>query len=90
MSKADEIEKAIERTKRILIADNHNIKTQVYISDLNKILQALKEKDKMIDYIMTHYQIKTMKKTFCENCTKCKGIKRDCIKEYFRKKVENE
>lgn len=44
--------------------------------------------DRMIDYIMIHQQVKTMKKIFCKYC-KIKngctysGIHRNCVKRYF-------
>ena len=53
--------------------------------ELNKQDKIINE---MANYIIIHHQVKTMKKTFCEDCTKCKGIDRDCIKQYFEKKAE--
>lgn len=53
-----------------------------------------KKKDKIIkleaNYIITHTQLEDMKKIFCQNCTKCKGMVLDCIKQYFERKIENE
>ena len=59
---------------------------------IKMLKNKLEKKDKIIDemanYIIIHHQVKTMKKTFCENCTECEGMVRDCIKQYFEKKAE--
>jgi predicted nuclease with TOPRIM domain len=44
--------------------------------------------DKMIDYIMIHQQVKTMRKIFCKHCklqNSCtySGIHRNCVIRYF-------
>lgn len=44
--------------------------------------------DKMIDYIMMHQQVKTMRKIFCKHCklqNSCtySGIHRNCVIRYF-------
>ena len=43
-----DIEKALERTNRILTVDNDKIKTQIYVSDLKTILNELDKKEKEI------------------------------------------
>lgn len=72
---------------------------------IETVLSMLKEKDaelekkekminKMIDEIMTHYQVKTMRKMCCPACKigerACtySGIHRNCIKQYFENKVK--
>lgn len=60
----------------------------------------IKKKDKiigkMIDNIMTHYQVKTIRKMCCSTCKigerACtySGIHRNCIKQYFADLVEKE
>ena len=63
-----------------------------YKEAIETVLQSLEDKekiiDRMIDYIMIHQQVKTMKKIFCKHCEINKdcaysGIHRDCIKRYF-------
>lgn len=50
---------------------------------------------KMIDNIMTHYQVKTIRKMCCPTCIigekACtySGIHRNCIKQYFERKIVN-
>lgn len=50
---------------------------------------------KMIDNIMTHYQVKTIRKMCCPTCKigerACtySGIHRNCIKQYFENKVNS-
>ncbi len=70
---------------------------------IETVLNMLKEKDaelekkekminKMIDEIMIHYQVKTMRKMCCPACKigerACtySGIHRNCIKQYFKNK----
>lgn len=72
----------------------NNLEEQLEIAkSRNKELeQAYKQNeniiDRMIDYIMIHQQVKTMKKIFCKHC-KIKngctysGIHRNCVKRYF-------
>lgn len=62
---------------------------------LSNYKRALKENeeleniiDKMIDYIMIHQQVKTMRKIFCKHCklqNSCtySGIHRNCVIRYF-------
>ena len=69
------------------------IKALEYI--LTEYKRALKENeelenitDKMIDYIMIHQQVKTMRKIFCKHCklqNSCtySGIHRNCVIRYF-------
>ena len=76
------------------------------IEAVHIVLSMLKEKDaelekkekminKMIDEIMIHYQVKTMRKMCCPACKigerACtySGIHRNCIKQYFERKATN-
>ena len=73
------------------------------VKQFETVLNMLKEKDaelekkekminKMIDEIMIHYQVKTMRKMCCPACKigerACtySGIHRNCIKQYFERK----
>lgn len=61
--------------------------------------EEIKKKDKiigkMIDNIMTHYQVKTIRKMCCPTCKigerACtySGIHRNCVKHYFENKVNS-
>lgn len=63
---------------------------------IEKVLTMLEEKDKQIslyiDNIMTHQQVKTIRKMCCTDCQikACtySGIHRDCIKQYFENKAK--
>lgn len=92
-------EQAIERLKRkiLLGKSEKNIGIPVYISELETVLSILEEKDKiidkMIDNIMIHYQLKTIRKMCCSTCRIEKtyiysGIHRNCIKQYFENKAK--
>lgn len=60
--------------------------------DYKRVLEENEEleniTDKMIDYIMMHQQVKTMRKIFCKHCklqNSCtySGIHRNCVIRYF-------
>lgn len=62
------------------------------LSDYKRVLKENEEleniTDKMIDYIMMHQQVKTMRKIFCKHCklqNSCtySGIHRNCVIRYF-------
>ena len=62
------------------------------LSDYKRVLKENEEleniTDKMIDYIMIHQQVKTMRKIFCKHCklqNSCtySGIHRNCVIRYF-------
>lgn len=62
------------------------------LQDYKKVLKENEEleniTDKMIDYIMMHQQVKTMRKIFCKHCklqNSCtySGIHRNCVIRYF-------
>lgn len=63
---------------------------------IEKVLSMLEEKEKIIglyiDNIMTHQQVKTIRKMCCPSCPigekACtySGIHRNCIKQYFENK----
>lgn len=67
----------------------------LFLSVLSNYQKVLKENeelenitDKMIDYIMIHQQVKTMRKIFCKHCklqNSCtySGIHRNCVIRYF-------
>lgn len=65
---------------------------QHILSNYKKVLKGNEEleniTDKMIDYIMIHQQVKTMRKIFCKHCklqNSCtySGIHRNCVIRYF-------
>lgn len=65
---------------------------QHILTDYKKVLKENEEleniTDKMIDYIMMHQQVKTMRKIFCKHCklqNSCtySGIHRNCVIRYF-------
>lgn len=68
------------------------------LSDLKNVLSMLEEKEKIIglyiDNIMTHQQVKTIRKMCCPSCPigekACtySGIHRNCIKQYFENKAK--
>lgn len=68
------------------------------VKQFNTVLSMLKEKDKIIDLyidnIMTHQQVKTIRKMCCPSCKigekACTygGIHRNCIKQYFENKAK--
>lgn len=67
------------------------------VKQFNTVLSMLEEKDKiidkMIDNIMIHYQLKTIRKMCCSTCRIEKtcmysGIHRNCIKQYFENKAK--
>lgn len=62
------------------------------LTDYKRVLKENEEleniTDKMIDYIMIHQQVKTMRKIFCKHCklqNSCtySGIHRNCVIRYF-------
>lgn len=62
------------------------------LQDYKRVLKENEEleniTDKMIDYIMIHQQVKTMRKIFCKHCklqNSCtySGIHRNCVIRYF-------
>jgi 3-oxoacyl-[acyl-carrier-protein] synthase III len=62
------------------------------LQDYKRVLKENEEleniTDKMIDYIMMHQQVKTMRKIFCKHCklqNSCtySGIHRNCVIRYF-------
>lgn len=62
------------------------------LTDYKRVLKENEEleniTDKMIDYIMMHQQVKTMRKIFCKHCklqNSCtySGIHRNCVRRYF-------
>ena len=62
------------------------------LQDYKRVLKENEELEnitnKMIDYIMIHQQVKTMRKIFCKHCklqNSCthRGIHRNCVKRYF-------
>ena len=70
----------------------------VNVKDIETVLSMLEEKEKIIglyiDNIMTHQQVKTIRKMCCPSCPigekACtySGIHRNCIKQYFENKVK--
>ena len=65
---------------------------QHILTDYKRVLKENEEleniTDKMIDYIMMHQQVKTMRKIFCKHCklqNSCtySGIHRNCVIRYF-------
>lgn len=62
------------------------------LTDYKRVLKENEEleniTDRMIDYIMIHQQVKTMRKIFCKHCklqNSCtySGIHRNCVIRYF-------
>lgn len=98
-------EQAIERLKKLdyllddvystgLVEDEERNK---YQDAIETVLPMLEEQDKiigkMIDNIMIHYQLKTIRKMCCSTCRIEKtciysGIHRNCIKQYFENKAK--
>ena len=99
-------EQAIERLKKLdyllddvystgLVEDEERNK---YQDAIETVLPMLEEKEKMIglyiDNIMTHQQVKTIRKMCCPSCPigekACtySGIHRNCIKQYFENKAK--
>ena len=71
--------------------------TEEYQEAMKLVLSMLEEKDKiidkMIDNIMIHYQLKTIRKMCCSTCRIEKtciysGIHRNCIKQYFENEAK--
>ena len=65
---------------------------QHILTDYKRVLKENEEleniTDRMIDYIMIHQQVKTMRKIFCKHCklqNSCthSGIHRNCVIRYF-------
>ena len=102
-------EQAVERLKSKLDNDKEYLEQCNPFSDLvnevrldNKsikiVLSMLEEKEKIIglyiDNIMTHQQVKTIRKMCCPSCPigekACtySGIHRNCIKQYFENKAK--
>lgn len=92
-------EQAIEKVNKIITTKFNN---DYSIDNIDKeaietVLSMLEEKDKiigkMIDNIMIHYQLKTIRKMCCSTCRIEKtciysGIHRNCIKQYFENKAK--
>ena len=93
-------EQAIEKVNKIITTKFNN---DYSIDNIDKeaietVLSMLEEKDKiigkMIDNIMIHYQLKTIRKMCCPTCRigerACtySGIHRNCIKQYFENKAK--
>lgn len=102
-------EQAIERLKSKLDNDKEyleqcnpfsNLVNEVRLDNksIETVLSMLEEKDKIIglyiDNIMTHQQVKTIRKMCCPSCPieekACtySGIHRNCIKQYFENKAK--
>lgn len=95
-------EQAIEKIKwsihiNELTKDINGSNTSINVEVLETVLSMLEEKekiiDKMIDNIMIHYQLKTIRKMCCSTCRIEKtciysGIHRNCIKQYFENKAK--
>lgn len=99
--KENSIEEDIAITKKLITTkfnndysiDNKDKEAIEHIlTDYKKILKENEEleniTDKMIDYIMIHQQVKTMRKIFCKHCklqNSCtySGIHRNCVIRYF-------
>ena len=106
MTKEQAIEIIEKMIKSYIEADECGLSNNDFkheIKALQTVLNMLKEKDaelekkekminKMIDEIMIHYQVKTMRKMCCPACKigerACtySGIHRNCIKQYFKNK----
>lgn len=75
----------------------HNISTKTTLA-IENLLKAYKQDEKMIDLMADYIHLYTLsgeEDVYCfrvNNCEVVGGNKScfDCIKEYFRKKVENE
>lgn len=72
-------------TARVILSRDIVLRFRKLLQE-NKRLKT--ETDRMIDYIMIHQQVKTMRKIFCKHCkiqSGCtySGIHRDCIRRYF-------
>ncbi len=80
---------------------------ELFLKMLKSVLNIIKNQEvelekkdkiigKMIDNIMTHYQVKSIRKMCCPTCKigekACtySGIHRNCIERYFERKVNNE
>ena len=95
-------EQAIEEIKwsihiNELTKDINGSNTSINVEVLETVLSMLEEQDKiigkMIDNIMIHYQLKTIRKMCCSTCRIEKtciysGIHRNCIKQYFENKAK--
>ena len=95
------IEKDIAITKKLITTkfnndysiDNKDKEAIEHIlTDYKRVLKENEEleniTDRMIDYIMIHQQVKTMRKIFCKHCklqNSCtySGIHRNCVIRYF-------
>ena len=86
------LQEAIRILKTETEHTENRIAMELDIQAIETVLQAIEDKekiiDRMIDYIMIHQQVKTMRKIFCKHCEINKGsahsgIHRDCIKRYF-------
>jgi len=76
----------------------YNFEAGIILNLIQKQQEEIEKKDKiigkMIDNIMIHYQVKTIRKMCCPACKigerACtySGIHRDCIKRYFERKAE--
>ncbi len=78
--------KIIEKKIKALDLHIKNYETADCKTSVNEELENIT--DKMIDYIMMHQQVKTMRKIFCKHCklqNSCtySGIHRNCVIRYF-------
>lgn len=73
-----DIEKALERTNRILIVDNDKIKTQIYVSDLKALLNELDKDNNIISDLQNEVTLK-----------QCELDKKDKIINNAKQWIEN-
>lgn len=76
----------------------YNVDLYTYNIAVKNVLSMLEEKEKIIglyiNNIMTHQQVKTIRKMCCPSCPigekACtySGIHRNCIKQYFENKAK--
>lgn len=90
MLKKDEIIKVIQYKE--IQALQHILSNYKKVLKENEKLENIT--DKMIDYIMIHQQVKTMRKIFCKHCklqNSCtySGIHRNCVIRYFLNIYQN-
>ena len=81
----------VDRLERYLISDRDKIYTRVRVNDLDTVLSLIKEQQKQID-LMAEYWNNGL--AMCDNCEKIvenydKNKCKDCIKQYFARKVED-
>ncbi len=99
IDKADEVNVAIETVLSMLEEKDKQIEQYQNILATNDMLHVIEceNKDKIIglyiDNIMTHQQVKTIRRMCCPTCQigeACtySGIHRNCIKRYFENKAD--